>query len=143
LNPLVVDASVAAKWLLPPGGEPFADKAKSLLARYVNREIQIVVPDIFWAELANLLWKAARTARCTSAEALASLEAIRAQQFSTVASIHLAESALRIACQSDRTAYGALYVALAEELNGSFITADEKLANALAARYPVKWLGAQ
>jgi predicted nucleic acid-binding protein len=38
--------------------------------------------------------------------------------------------------------YDSLYVALAVQTNAQLITADERLANALAARFPVKWLGA-
>ena len=38
--------------------------------------------------------------------------------------------------------YDCLYVALAVQSKTEWITADERLANALAARLPVKWLGA-
>jgi predicted nucleic acid-binding protein len=38
--------------------------------------------------------------------------------------------------------YDSLYVALATLTNSQLITADERLANSLAARFPVKWLGA-
>ena len=41
-----------------------------------------------------------------------------------------------------RTVYDALYVALAMKSKSQLVTADEKLANALAAHLPVKWLGA-
>jgi predicted nucleic acid-binding protein len=37
--------------------------------------------------------------------------------------------------------YDALYVALAMTSKSQLITADEPLANALAAHLPVKWLG--
>ena len=42
----------------------------------------------------------------------------------------------------DRTVYDSLYVALAVQSKSVMITADERLANALAAKLPVKWLGA-
>ncbi len=42
----------------------------------------------------------------------------------------------------DRTVYDSLYVALAVDSKAELVTVDEKLANALAARLPVKWLGA-
>ena len=47
-----------------------------------------------------------------------------------------------IAITFDRTVYDSLYVALAISHNTSLVTADERLANAVAARLPVKWLGA-
>jgi predicted nucleic acid-binding protein len=42
----------------------------------------------------------------------------------------------------DRTVYDSIYVALALQYKADLFTADERLANALAARFPVKWLGA-
>jgi predicted nucleic acid-binding protein len=50
--------------------------------------------------------------------------------------------ALRIAFAYDRAVYDCLYVALAIQSKSQLITADERLANALAAYLPVKWLGA-
>ena len=41
-----------------------------------------------------------------------------------------------------RAVYDCLYVALAVQSKSDLVTADERLANALAARFPVKWLGA-
>jgi len=37
--------------------------------------------------------------------------------------------------------YDALYVALALDSKSQLVTADARLANALAAHLPVKWLG--
>jgi predicted nucleic acid-binding protein len=37
--------------------------------------------------------------------------------------------------------YDSLYVALAVQAKTELITADERLANSLAAHLPVKWLG--
>ena len=50
--------------------------------------------------------------------------------------------ALRIAFAYDRAVYDCLYVALAVRSKSQMITADERLANALAAYLPVKLLGA-
>jgi predicted nucleic acid-binding protein len=41
-----------------------------------------------------------------------------------------------------RTFYDGLYVTLAINCSVDLVTADERLANALAAHLPVKWLGA-
>jgi predicted nucleic acid-binding protein len=46
-----------------------------------------------------------------------------------------------IATAFQRTVYDALYVALAVTSKAQFVTADERLANAMAAHLPVKWLG--
>jgi predicted nucleic acid-binding protein len=142
LIPVVVDASVAAKWLLPRAQEPLADEASELLARYSNGEIQFAVPDLFWAETGNLLWKAARLQRCTTAEAKLALAILTEYRFPTVPSKTLLDLAFAIATAFDRTVCDSLYVALAVSTKSQFLTADEKLANSLAAKLPVKWLGA-
>jgi predicted nucleic acid-binding protein len=59
-----------------------------------------------------------------------------------VPSLTLIEKAFEIATACGRTVYDSLYVALAVHSKAPLVTADEKLANALAARFPVKWLGA-
>ena len=138
---VVVDASVAAKWCLPPRGEPLAEEAFGLLRRYTAGEVRFVVPDLFWAELGNLLWKAVRQGRCAKASAEAALHFLWERRFPTVSSLDLAAAAFDIACAFDRTVYDSLYVALAVHSKAQFITADERLANALAAQLPVKWLG--
>lgn len=52
------------------------------------------------------------------------------------------KEALCIALDHNRTVYDSLYIGLAMKLNTEMITADERLANALSGRFPVKWLGA-
>jgi predicted nucleic acid-binding protein len=54
----------------------------------------------------------------------------------------LFSEAPQIALTHDRSAYDCLQVALAARSKTEWITADERLANALAARLPVQWLGA-
>jgi predicted nucleic acid-binding protein len=41
----------------------------------------------------------------------------------------------------DRTVYDSLYIAAALATSSELVTADEHLANAVAATLPVKWLG--
>jgi predicted nucleic acid-binding protein len=138
----VVDANVAAKWFLPPTREPLVEEALELLRRYRDGEIRFVVPDLFWAEFTNVLWKAVRQKRWTNAMATTALADMRDQNLPTVPSRTLLEDAFHIATAFDRSVYDCFYVALAKRVSGQLVTADEKLANALAAHLPVKWLGA-
>jgi len=137
----VVDASVAAKWCLPPTGEPLSTQALRLLADYAAGQVRFVVPDLFWAELGNLLWKAVRLGRCAKSHAESALDSVLERGFSTVSSVSLLAPALAIASSFDRSVYDCLYVALAVHSKAHFLTADERLANSLAAHLPVKWLG--
>jgi predicted nucleic acid-binding protein len=139
---LVLDASVAIKWAMPAAREPFTDESLRLLGRYVAGEVAFIVPDVFWAELGNVLWKGTRQGRWRQDEAEAVAADMKARDFKTVSSLVLLNEALRIAFAHDRAVYDCLYVALAVQSKTELITADERLANALAARFPVKWLGA-
>jgi predicted nucleic acid-binding protein len=49
--------------------------------------------------------------------------------------------AFAIATAFERAVYDTLYVALAVNSKSQIVTADERLATALAAHLPVKWLG--
>jgi len=137
----VLDASVAAKWLLPAAGEPLAQEAKELLRRYVNGELGFVVPDVFWAECTNVLWKAVRQGRVSRSTAGLGAATLQGYDFPTASSRELLDEAFRLATTFDRSAYDCFYVALALRVKAQMITADERLANALAAHLPVKWLG--
>lgn len=139
---VVLDASVAAKWFLPAESETLTDEALLLLQRYVKGEIRFLVPDLFWAETANILWKAVRQGRTTKSSAQLALTSLAKRKLPTVSSLGLLPQAFAIANAFDRTVYDSLYVALAIESNAHFVTADQRLANALAPQCSVKWLGA-
>lgn len=142
MKTLVVDASVAAKWFLPANTETLTQEAFDLLREYSSGGLRFVVPDLFWSELTNIFWKAARTKRWSIAAAEEALQLALARDFPVIPAMRLTEQALRIALTFDRTVYDAMYVAAALFTKTELVTADEKLANALASRLPVKWLGA-
>lgn len=141
MTPIVVDASVVAKWFLPAAHEPLVPQAFLLLNRYALGQIRFVVPDLFWAELGNVLWKAIRQGRCTKDTAEAAIESLKQRNLPTESSLTLWDLAFKIATSFDRSFYDCLYVALAVESKSELITADQHLANALAGHFPVKWLG--
>jgi predicted nucleic acid-binding protein len=139
---VVVDASVAVKWCLPSLREELVAQVEELLASSRREEVQFLVPDLFWVELANALWKAVRRNEISSNNAASAISFVRDLDIATVPSIDIVPQALDLAISHGRTVYDSLYVALAMQSKSDLITADERLANALAARFPVKWLGA-
>lgn len=141
MKTLVLDASVAAKWFLPATGETLTDEAAELLRRYAVGDFRFLVPDLFWAELANVFWKAVRQGRWSQSSAETALRAARDRNIPTVSAIVLMDDAFSIALSFDRSVYDSLYVAAAIAAKTHLVTADERLANALAAHLPVKWLG--
>ena len=137
----VVDACVAAKWLLPAAGEGLLEQADHLIARHVKRELQLLAPDLIEAEIGNVLWKAARRKRISPADAENSLRRFTELGIESIPTSDLLGKALQIALAYDRSFYDALYVAVALATKTELITADERLVNALGSRFPVRWLG--
>jgi predicted nucleic acid-binding protein len=72
----------------------------------------------------------------------AAIAKIVSSGFPTFPSATLVEPAVQIARAYARTVYDCLYVVLAIQTRTQCVTADEKLANSLAGRMPVIWLGA-
>ncbi len=142
MTTVVLDASVAVKWVLPPANEDLVPEAVDLLRRYAQQEVRFVVPDIFWAEFGNVAWKAVRQGRWTVGEAQSAICDAAERNFPTVSSKDLLVAAFAIANGFNRSVYDSLYVALAVTTRSEMITADEKLANALSTHLPVRWLGA-
>jgi predicted nucleic acid-binding protein len=137
----VVDANVAAKWLLPATGEGLLDQANHLAARHVRRELVLLAPDLIGAEIGNVLWKAVRRKRISRTEAENSLRRFMHLDIQLIPAADLLVQTLEIAVTCDCSFYDSLYVALALFTNTELITADERLVNALGHRFPVRWLG--
>ncbi len=142
MNRFVVDASVAAKWASPEVIEPLAGRANQFLREYLSGSVQIAVPDLFWPEIGNFLWKAVRRGTLTPALAERALEAMINRDFPTLPSRVVPREALAIAVDFGQTVYDSTYVALAVATGSQLITADERLVNTLGSRFPVRWLGA-
>lgn len=140
-NAWVLDASVAAKWFLPPEGETLVSEASRVLSDHVSGGCRLIVPDLFWPEVANIFWKAARTGRITSQIAEDALQGLAGLGLETRPSPPLVGHAIRLALNTGRPAYDAFYVTLAVITGLNLLTADERLVNALGSRFPVIWLG--
>ena len=138
----ILDASVAAKWFLPAAQENLASEARQLLRAFSDGHLGLLVPDLFWPEFGNILWKSVRLKRISRIMAEASIEAIQRLGLATAPTGPLLQDAFALAVTQDRTVYDGVYVALAIATDMPLVTADEKLANALAGKLPVRWLGA-
>ncbi|MFM8300407.1 MAG: type II toxin-antitoxin system VapC family toxin [Microcystis aeruginosa] len=80
----VVDASVAIKQFIR---DPLSEKTIELFALLVEPETEFLVPDLFYIEMANILWKYLRAGQLTASqvqEALTFLEGYPLWVFSTV-----------------------------------------------------------
>jgi predicted nucleic acid-binding protein len=141
LKRFVVDASVGFKWIVPNDFEPLRDQAVHLTELRYAQQVELIVPDFFWIELGNALWKAARSKKIDAIAFDKSRGLLLRSDIPSFPSRELLPSALLIAAEFDRSVYDSLYIALAKESSCQLITADEKLVNAVASRLPVVWLG--
>jgi predicted nucleic acid-binding protein len=142
VNAYVLDASVAAKWVLPARDENLVEESRTVLEGYMAGRLSLAVPDLFWTEMGNILWKANRLKRMTAEGVEDGIVRLMELNIRTSPSRSLLADALSIAVSFDRTVYDSLYIAMAVTTGRPLLTADEKLANALAAYFPVRWLGA-
>jgi predicted nucleic acid-binding protein len=131
----VVDASVGIKLFVP---EKDSEKVHWLFARlFEDPPVALYVPDLFFVECANVLWKNVRRGGCPAKHALKSLSDLRSIELLTISTVDLMESALQIACDKGVTVYDACYVALAERVGAPLVTADERLASMIAPGPPI------
>ena len=92
----VLDAGVAIKWSVPAAGENLVAEAFRALDRYTAQELDFIVPDIFWAEIGNILWKGVRQRRWSSDSAEIAAIEMRNRRFTAFPSEDLLVKALTL-----------------------------------------------
>jgi predicted nucleic acid-binding protein len=117
---LVVDASVAIRWLFEMDGVAQAD------ALLQNGEA-LIAPDLVFSEITNAVWK--MTALAALPPETAAQAVLKSGDFfqEIVASRELKEISLAIAIELRHPAYDCFYLALAEQRDCQMVTADERL----------------
>lgn len=123
MSKLVIDASVATKWVAP---EPLSDQAVSLL-----EGPGLVAPDLLVAECANILWKKVVRSEMDQETAIVAAQAIERIDIELVPMRLLLAKSLKLALELDHPAYDCLYLALALARDCRFVTADKRLVNKL------------
>ena len=119
----VVDASMAAAWLLP---EEYSDAAETVIAS-INAPCP--VPSLFFFEIRNILTMAERRGRVSAGGALVNMERVRRLPLDD-AGIGSDSLVLLLAANHALSAYDAAYLALALNRNVPLATLDRKLAAA-------------
>jgi predicted nucleic acid-binding protein len=131
---VVVDASVACKWVLAETG---AVDAQSLLARWIAARLQPIAPSWFACEVANVLYRRARMGEIplngakTLLNTILSIVALRDTPGSdAVRAIEMADRA------GQQTPYDMCYLALAEREQCEYWTDDTRFVKAAVPYFP-------
>lgn len=123
MNALVIDASIAVKWVVEEDG--------TAAALSLRRQARLIAPDLLIAECANVFWKKVRRNELSKDEALLAARLLQGADIELLPTRSLLEAAARIAIDLDHPAYDCLYIALAAENDCRFVTADERLLRKL------------
>ena len=137
---VVVDTSVAVKLFVP---EALAPQAHSVFTRLHDQPGgELIVPDLFFIECANVFWKWVGRFKYSVARAREHLENLQGFDLRVIPTSLLASRAFEIAVSLRITAYDACFAAAAAAEQVPLVTADAKLAKRLrSGSVSVLWLG--
>ncbi|MBY0528504.1 MAG: type II toxin-antitoxin system VapC family toxin [Gemmataceae bacterium] len=134
MSDVLVDSSVVAKWFLPETDTP---KAEQLLIDVTLKGNRLVVLDLALVEVANAIWKQHHRGLASAADSRQQLQKLESlTNLYVEPAQRLLQPALEIGLKYDRAIYDALFVALADDLKISSVTADEPLHNAVKLDFP-------
>ncbi len=124
MTKLVVDASVAVKWVV---SEIDSEDAARLL-----NVAPLAAPDLLIAECANILWNKVQRKQLDRDEALMAARLIERADIELCPTRHILELVTKIAIELDHPAYDCIYLGLAQSNGWRFVTADDRLLRKLA-----------
>jgi predicted nucleic acid-binding protein len=127
-NPVVIDASVAAKWFLTDTAETDTDLAEGLLLAILAGEVDAHAPGIFTREVCALLARAIGGGWITKADAIRCAR----EFFEIPVAIHEDTqdelvAAIEMAADNGKPFYDTTYLRLAVQLSCRWCTADAKI----------------
>lgn len=139
IGPCVIDASVGIKLFVREEGTELVE----LIFAGLDREppVQLFVPDFFFVECANILWKYVRRFNYPVEDARSDLSDLLRLNLDAIANDELLPVAFKLAVEFSLTVYDACYVALASLLQLPLVTADERLFNKMKGKpYEIRLL---
>ncbi len=114
---IVIDASVAVKWVLD---EPGSEAAVAL------HDQELIAPALWLAEAANALWRHARIGDISNDEATALFAELMKAPVASLPIDPYLEPALKLAIEIGHPVYDCIYLALALQHQTHVVTADRR-----------------
>ncbi len=123
---VVVDASIAAKWLI---AEPDSEIAAMLL----DGSFDLQAPRLLASKIGNLLWRKAVNGSIDDHEAARLAAALIDMPLQWRDDERTCVEAVRIAVELGHPAYDCMYLALASLIGTQVVTADKRFVSAVAS----------
>lgn len=119
---IVIDASVAVKWLIP--------ESDSMIAmQLLDRSYELHAPRLLVSEVTNDLWRIARSGSLEGFDAHRLVAEVEGMSLKWKDDEAICVEALRIALDLGLPAYDCMYLALAIRIGGSVVTADKRFVS--------------
>ena len=137
-----VDASLVVALLIP---ERFTSHVMASWRRWVIDDWQVIAPMLISYEVTSALYRKTLQGLISSADSRAALQQFLALDIQKIDTPNMPLRATQLAEELMRpNTYDMYYLALAEEMNCPFWTADERLYNTARKHFPlVHWTGVQ
>ena len=137
---IVSDASVVLKWYLED--EEYGQKALSILDKYISNELDILAPSLLEYEVINGLIIAKKRGRIQEKKLLLGIDGFASLELKLINLSLYYPKVIHYCKVYDLSAYDASYLALADEENISFVTADKGILKVIKNELKwVEWLG--
>jgi len=133
---IILDASVVVKWF---SEEEYTEKALAIRERIRMGEERVIVPDLLLYELANALRYNPSFDANDVSDALTSIFDMDLEIVTPIPEI--INLAVALAFEYNITVYDAFYIALAKDLELTFITADRRLCERVRGLDYVEFIG--
>ena len=123
MTALVIDASIAVKWVVEEQGTP--------QALTLRRLAKLMAPELLVPECANILWMKVQRNELSKEQALLAARLLQAAEIELLPTRSLLAAATRIAIDIDHPAYDCLYLAAAVDRDCRYVTADDRFVRKL------------
>lgn len=126
METLVIDASIAVKWVIEEDG------TKDALA--LRSAYRFLAPELLIPECANILWKKVQRGQVLAEEAILAGRLLERSGIDFISMRGLLEPAVELAIGLSHPAYDCTYLALARQKQARFVTADQRFLRAVSDR---------
>lgn len=132
---IVLDTNICIKQFI---ADPLTPKVNQLFDHFNDPKAEFFIPDLFYVECANTLWKYVKANLYNAEQIKADLTDLKALRFTVISNKELITEAVDISLNYGISAYDASYVALSNQVNAPLLTLDQRLVNSLRNNFDVR-----